>query len=94
LFSEEGFPMNQQISPARRGISRDEELDVVELLNEMIERLAADFAFEHVQLAGRAHLNRTTEPVLRFLIWLERTPEAQDVLRVALRRRATRTAPR
>ncbi|HEY7310204.1 MAG TPA: hypothetical protein VH643_12650 [Gemmataceae bacterium] len=86
--------MIQPISPASRGVSRDEELDVVELLHEMIERLAADFAFEPVQLAGRAHLNRTTEPVLRFLIWLERTPEAQDALRLAFRRRAARTAPR
>jgi hypothetical protein len=60
--------MIQQISAALRGLSRVEELDLVGLLNEMIDRLAADFEFEHVQLAGRAHLNRTTEPVLRFLL--------------------------
>jgi len=86
--------MIQQISPAWRGVSRIEELDVVGLLNEMIDLLAADFAFEHVQLAGRAHLNRTTEPVVRFLIWLERTPEAQDALRSVFQRLAPRTAPR
>jgi hypothetical protein len=94
LFSEEGFPMIQQISPAWRGVSRVEELDVVGLLNEMIDLLAADFAFKPVQLAGRAHLNRTTEPVVRFLIWLERTPEAQDALRSAFRRLAARPTPR
>ena len=86
--------MIQQISAALRGVSRIEELDVVGLLNEMIDLLAVDFAFEHVQLAGRAHLNRTTEPVLRFLIWLERTPEAQDALRLAFRRLAARPVPR
>ncbi|HEY7307882.1 MAG TPA: hypothetical protein VH643_00845 [Gemmataceae bacterium] len=83
--------MIQQFSSVLRGVSRVEELDVVGLLQEMIDRLAADFAFEHVQLAGRAHLNRTTEPVLRFLIWLERTPEAQGALRLALRRLAAKT---
>jgi hypothetical protein len=74
-------------------VSRVEELEVVGLLQEMLDRLAADFAFEHVPLAGKAHLNRTTEPVLRFLVWLERTPEAQVALRLAFRRLAGGTAP-
>jgi hypothetical protein len=68
-------------------------LDVVGLLQEMLDRLVADFAFEHVPLAGKAHLNRTTEPVLRFLVWLERTPEAQNALQSAFRRRAVGTVP-
>jgi hypothetical protein len=93
LFSEEGFPMIQPIVPAWRGVSRVEELDVVGLLNEMIDRLAADFAFDHVKLAGEAPINRTTEPALRFLVWLERTPEAQAALRLVLRRLAAETAP-
>ncbi|HEY7310946.1 MAG TPA: hypothetical protein VH643_16400 [Gemmataceae bacterium] len=59
---------------------------MVGLLNEMIDRLVADFEFNQVQLAGEAHINRTTEPVLRFLIWLERTPEAQVALRSAFGR--------
>ena len=83
--------MIQQISSVLRGVSRVEELDVVELLNEMIDHLAANFAFAHVKLAGETHINRTTEPVVRFLVWLERTPEAQAALRLAFRRLAGKT---
>ena len=86
--------MSQPLVPAWRGASRVEELDVVGLLQEMLDRLVADFAFEHVPLAGKAHLNRTTEPVVRFLVWLERTPEAQDALRSAFQRLAARPTPR
>ena len=78
--------MNQQIALAARGVSRVEELDVVGLLHEMRDRLVADFAFEHVRLAGEGHLNRTTEPVVRFLVWLESMPEAQVALRLAFQR--------
>jgi hypothetical protein len=94
LFSEEGYPLDRQIAPATRGVPRVEELEVVGLLQEMLDRLIADFAFEYVKLAGKAHLNRTTESVFRFLVWLERTPEAQDALRLAFRRLAERPAPR
>ena len=83
--------MNQPIPPASRGVSRVEELEVVGLLQEMIDRLVADFGFEHVKMAGEAHLNRTTEPVARFLLWLERTPEAQVALRFALQRLTGKT---
>jgi hypothetical protein len=86
LVSEEGYPLDQQIAPASRGVSRVEESEVVGLLQEMVDRLVADFGFERVKLAGEAHLNRTTEPVVRFLVWLERTPEAQVALRLALQR--------
>ena len=79
--------MNRQIAPASRGVSRVEESEVVGLLQEMRDRLVADFGFERVRLAGEAHLNRTTEPVVRFLVWLERTPEAQVALRLAFQRR-------
>ena len=78
--------MKKQIAPASRGVSRVEELEVVGLLQETIDRLVADFGFEQVRLAGEAHLNRTTEPMVRFLLWLERTPEAQVALRLALQR--------
>ena len=64
------------------------------LLQEMIDRLVTDFEFDHVRLEGKAHINRTTEPVVRFLVWLERTPEAQDALRFAFRRLAARPTPR
>ena len=53
--------MKQPIAPASRGVSRVEKSEVVELLQEMIDRLIADFGFAHVQMAGEAHLNRTTE---------------------------------
>jgi hypothetical protein len=86
LFSDEGFPMTQKISPTVRSLSRVEELEEVRLLQEMLDRLVADFGFEPVKLAGEAHLNRTTEPVVRFLLWLESTPEAQTSLRLALQR--------
>ena len=86
MVSEEGYPLDQQIAPASRGVSRVEESEVVGLLQEMVDRLVADFGFERVKLAGEAHLNRTTEPVVRFLVWLERTPEAQVALRLALQR--------
>ena len=78
--------MIQPIVPAWRGVSRVEELDVARLLQEMIDRLVTDFAFAQVQLAGNTHLNQTTEPVVRFLVWLEKTPEAQDALRSAFQR--------
>jgi hypothetical protein len=86
LFSEEGYLLNRQIAPASRGVSRVEELEVVGLLQEMRDRLVADFGFERVKMAGEAHLNRTTEPVVRFLVWLERTPEAQVALQSAVQR--------
>ena len=86
--------MDPHRDPPSRRVSRVEGLDVVGLLQEMIDRLIADFGFERVSLAGNDHLNRTTEPVVRFLLWLERTPEAQDALRLAFRRLAARPTPR
>ena len=80
--------MIEKISPALRGIPLVEGSDMVGMLQEMIDRLVEDFGFGHVKLAGEGHINRTTEPVVRFLIWLERTPEAQTALRFALRRLA------
>jgi hypothetical protein len=78
--------LKQQIAPESRGVSFVEELEVVGLLQELMDRLVAEFGFERVKLAGEAHLNRTTEPVVRFLVWLERTPEAQVALRSAFQR--------
>jgi hypothetical protein len=56
------------------------------MLQEMIKCLVTDFGFAHVEMAGEAHLNRTTEPVVRFLVWLKRTPEAQAAWRLAFQR--------
>jgi hypothetical protein len=94
LFSEEGFAMIQKIVPALRGVSHVEEVNVVGMLQEMMDHLVGDFDFERVKLVGEGHLNRTTEPVVRFLVWLERTPEAQVALRLAFRRLPAGTAPR
>ena len=78
--------MIQNSSPVLRGVSHVEGAEVVGLVQEMIDRLVADFGFEQDRLAGEAPINRTTEPVLRFLVWLERTPEAQVALRLAFQR--------
>jgi hypothetical protein len=88
LFVEEGFPVIQKISPALSGNPHVEGSDVLGLLQEMIDHLVADSGFDHVKLAGEAPINRTTEPVVRFLLWLERTPEAQAALRLACQRMA------
>ena len=82
--------MIEKMSPALRGIPLVEGSDLVEMLWEMIDHLEVDFGFPPVKLAGEAPINRTTEPVVRFLVWLERTPEAQTALRFALRRLASR----
>jgi hypothetical protein len=82
------FLMVSKTSPASRGISLVEGSDVAGVLQEMIGRLVVDFGFGDVKLAGEAHLNRTTEPVARFLLWLEGTPEAQAALRLAIQRLA------
>jgi hypothetical protein len=39
LVSEEGYPLDQQIAPASRRVSRVEESEVVGLLQEMRDRL-------------------------------------------------------
>jgi hypothetical protein len=86
FFSDEVFRMSQKISPAVRGVSHVEGAEAMGVVHEMLDHLVADFGFEQVKLAGDAHLNRTTEPVVRFLVWLERTPEAQVALRLACQR--------
>jgi hypothetical protein len=75
------------VAPTSRG-GDAEGSDVVGVFQEMRGRLVADFGFGDVKLAGEAHLNRTTEPVARFLLWLERTPEARAALRSVFRRLA------
>jgi hypothetical protein len=60
--------MIPQKMPAGRRARRVEEVDVVGMLRQMMNCLVADFKFERVQLAGEGHINRTTEPVARFLV--------------------------
>jgi hypothetical protein len=66
LFAEEGYPLNQQIAAAWRGVSHFEELELMGPLQEMMDLLVVDFGFEHVKMAVEAHVNRATEPVARF----------------------------
>jgi hypothetical protein len=77
-----------KIFTASRGVSHVEASAGVGLLQEMIDHLVADFGFDHVKLVGEAPINLTTEPVVRFLRWVERTPEAQAALRLAFQRLA------
>ncbi len=79
--------MIQKISPPLHGVPHVEGPDMAGLMQEMIEHLV-NFGFEHVKMTGEAHINRTTEPVVRFLLWLQRTPEAEAALRLAFLRLA------
>jgi hypothetical protein len=88
MHSEEAFPMAKMFSATLRGVAPSQGSDVVALLEEMRDHLVADFGFGQVKMVGEAHFNRTTEPVDRFLLWLERTPEAQASLRLAFQRLA------
>jgi hypothetical protein len=83
--------MIRQISPASCAVSVFEEVDAVQLLQEMKDHLIEDFGFDDIKLAGATHLNRTTEPLVRFLVWLKGTPEAQAALRLILKRMASKT---
>lgn len=78
--------MTKKRSLASRGISPVEGLDVTGLLEEMIDLLVSNSGFAQVKMAGEAQINRTTEPVVRFLLWLKGTPEAQAALRLAFQR--------
>jgi hypothetical protein len=80
--------MIPKVVPASCGVSPVEGADVTRMLREMRVFLVAKFGFGEVNLAGEDHINRTTEPLVRFLTWLERTPEAQSALRLALQRLA------
>ena len=81
--------MVQKNSPASHSIPHVEGPDMVGLLQEMIDHLV-NFGFEQVKMTGEAHINRTTEPVVRFLLWLQRTPEAEAALRLAFLRVASK----
>jgi hypothetical protein len=50
-------------------------------LTELGNRLVDEHSFKRSNLVGTHHENRTTEPVLKFLIWLNETPEAKHILK-------------
>ena len=82
--------MIPKVLPLSRRGSAVEKSEVVGMLQEMKDRLVEDFGFAAANLAGEAHLNRTTEPLARFLLWLESTPEAQTALQLAFQRRGAK----
>jgi hypothetical protein len=50
-------------------------------LTELGNRLVDDHKFQRSNLVGTTHENRTTEPIIKFLIWLNETPEAKLILK-------------
>jgi len=56
--------------------------DLRETLAELGHKLLDEHGFSAADLQGcSSYVNRTTEPLVRFLIWLQQTPEAGAVLR-------------
>jgi hypothetical protein len=52
------------------------------MLHELGNKLIQTHGFTATVLEGCSnHVNRTTEPLVRFLVWLHNTPEASSVLR-------------
>jgi hypothetical protein len=55
--------------------------DLRKVLTELGDRLVQEHGFQPANLYGcSALLNHTLEPLVRFLVWLEHTPEAAFVL--------------
>jgi hypothetical protein len=57
----------------------EENMTLQQALTELGNRLVDDHRFQRSSLVGN-HENRTTEPILKFLIWLNETPEAKYIL--------------
>ena len=55
--------------------------DLRQLLAELGTRLVQDHGFRPASLIGTSVQDRSAEPLVRFLIWLDQTPEALNVLR-------------
>ena len=55
-------------------------MQLKQILTEMGESLVHQYGFRPASLAGTQSLDRSTTPVVHFLIWLESTPEAKEVL--------------
>jgi len=53
-----------------------------DMLHDLGSKLIFEHGFSPANLQGCSnHVNRTTEPLVRFLVWLQHTPEAVAVLR-------------
>jgi hypothetical protein len=68
--------------PAANGIeNKATSLNLRKVLAELGHRLVEEHGFQPANLHGcSALLNHTLEPLVRFLVWLEHTPEANFVL--------------
>jgi hypothetical protein len=57
-------------------------VDLRQLLADLGDRLMQEHGFSPAELHGcSTYVNRTTEPLVRFLVWLQHTPEVGEVLR-------------
>jgi hypothetical protein len=57
-------------------------VSLLAMLHDLGEKLIQEHGFSPAALQGCSnHVNRTTEPLVRFLVWLHHTPEANSVLR-------------
>jgi hypothetical protein len=57
-------------------------VDLRRLLDHLGNALIENYGFSPAELhGGSSYLNRTTEPLVRFLVWLQHTPEAGAILR-------------
>jgi hypothetical protein len=67
--------------PPAVGGDEDKSLNLRKVLAEFGHRLVEEHGFQPANLQGcSALLNHTLEPLVRFLVWLEHTPEASFVL--------------
>ncbi len=72
------------VKSCNSGIKAEEESaawDLRKVLSDLGDRLVQEHGFQPANLYGcSALLNHTLEPLVRFLLWLEHTPEASFVL--------------
>jgi len=83
--------MNNTLSPYRSEQTRTQlagcegehpPVNLWDMLHDLGSKLIFEHGFSPANLHGCSnHVNRTTEPLVRFLVWLQHTPEAVAVLR-------------
>lgn len=60
--------------------SQEEIVELKQILQEMGSTLVDRYGFKRANLVGNNHLDNSTTPIVEFLLWLESTPEAKQVL--------------
>jgi hypothetical protein len=79
--------MNNTVPRSHTQVARLEEgqrlpMSLGDILHELGNKLVLEHGFAPAHLHGcSSHINRTTEPLVRFLVWLQHTREAGSVLR-------------